>query len=407
MTVADDEERLDPEVRPDVVVAEREQEADGGQHQRRRTADRTLEEHRGRSRVPVPRMAARRLVDPDRVSADRRREYLACRIGDEVGPRQPGNAVLDALRPQHQLPAPRHREDRHDHDREREEEVERVGVRDHVDRLADVDLPEDVRGAEPRDEQGQRDANRPAHRERVVDPAQRGDRVRDVGVGVCGRQRQGEHLGAGLLGDRQRRLVGKALAVRREHVDRQEVDARRDVLLGEAPLVLVARAAGPLGVDADDVEVVRVGVALVARERLDAVELGDRLVVGRELAPPDLAVLLQLVELDERDRGQHVGEVRLVAGDDDVVERAVPAAHEPQVLDRLGDPRVVRRDQAPLARGEVLRRVEGEARDVGDRRRSSVRGTRSPRHGPRRRSPGCRGSSADRGRPAAPRGRRA
>ena len=39
-------------------------------------------------------------------------------------------------------------------------------------------------------------------------------------------------------------------------------------------------APGSLGVDADDVEVERVRVARVARERLDAVELGDGLVVG-------------------------------------------------------------------------------------------------------------------------------
>jgi hypothetical protein len=49
-----------------------------------------------------------------------------------------------------------------------------------------------------------------------------------------------------------------------------------------------------------------VGVPIVARERLDPLELGDRLVVGRELAPPDLSVLFDLVQLDERDRGEHV-----------------------------------------------------------------------------------------------------
>ena len=76
---------------------------------------------------------------------------------------------------------------------------------------------------------------------------------------------------------------------------------------------------------------------------------------------------LDLVELDERDRGEHVREVRLVARDDDVVERAVAAAHEPQVLDRLRDLRVVRRDQAALAGGDVLRRVEREAGRLGDR----------------------------------------
>ena len=141
----------------------------------------------------------------------------------------------------------------------------------------------------------------------------------------------------------------------------------RDVLVAEQALVLVAGAACALGVDANHVEVVRVGVARVAGQRLDAVQLGDRLVVHRELAPSDLSVALDLVQLDERDRREHVGEVRLVAGDDDVVEGAVAAAHQAQVLDRLRDLRVVRRDEAALAGGDVLRRVEGEAGGLCDR----------------------------------------
>ena len=82
---------------------------------------------------------------------------------------------------------------------------------------------------------------------------------------------------------------------------------------------------------------------------------------------PDLAVAVDLVELDERDRGEDVAEVRLVAGHGDVVERAVAAAHHPQVVERLCDVVAVRRDQPALARGDVLRRVEREARQVGDR----------------------------------------
>ena len=76
---------------------------------------------------------------------------------------------------------------------------------------------------------------------------------------------------------------------------------------------------------------------------------------------------LELVELDERDRGEHVAQVRLVAGDGDVVERAVAAAHQAQLADRVGERRRVRRDQAALAGGDVLRRVEREAGRVGDR----------------------------------------
>ena len=55
------------------------------------------------------------------------------------------------------------------------------------------------------------------------------------------------------------------------------------------------------------------------------------------MALADLAVVLDLLELDERDRREHVGEVRLVAGHRDVVERPVAAAHEPEIADRVGD----------------------------------------------------------------------
>ncbi len=121
-----------------------------------------------------------------------------------------------------------------------------------------------------------------------------------------------------------------------------------------------------LGVDADDVEVERVRVARVAGERLDPVESGEALVVELELAPPPRRVLGELVELDERDRREHVGEVRLVAGHGEVVERAVAAPHQAQVADRVGDVVVVRRDQPALAGGDVLRRVEREAGRVGE-----------------------------------------
>ena len=54
-------------------------------------------------------------------------------------------------------------------------------------------------------------------------------------------------------------------------------------------------------------------VARVAGERLDPVEPGEALVVERELPLRGPRVLGDLVELDERDRREHVGEVRLVA----------------------------------------------------------------------------------------------
>jgi hypothetical protein len=139
------------------------------------------------------------------------------------------------------------------------------------------------------------------------------------------------------------------------------VDARRDPLLGEQSRVLVARSARPLRVDPDDVEVVRVYVAVVPGERLDPVELGDRGVVGGNVPLANRAVPRKLLELDERDRSEDVGEVGLVAGHRDVVERAAGTAHQPQLLDLDSKVAPVRRDQAALAGRQVLRRVEREA----------------------------------------------
>ena len=85
------------------------------------------------------------------------------------------------------------------------------------------------------------------------------------------------------------------------------------------------------------------------------------------MARADLAVALDLVELDERDRSQHVREIGLVAGNGDVVEGAVPPAHDAQIVERGLRCRRVGGDQPALARGDVLRRVEAEAGDVGDR----------------------------------------
>src|SRR4029453_15713685 len=117
----------------------------------------------------------------------------------------------------------------------------------------------------------------------------------NVVIRVRGRKRERQDLGACALGDGKRRLVREELAVRGELVYREEVDARRDVLLGQSPLVVVTAAACSLRVDPDDVQVVRMRVAWVGGERLDPVETGDGLVVHGELAPADLAVALDLV----------------------------------------------------------------------------------------------------------------
>src|SRR5215218_445338 len=92
-----------------------------------------------------------------------------------------------------------------------------------------------------------------------VDSPERGYRVGDVVVRMGRRQRQGQNLCAGLLRDGKGRAV-VAVSVGAQRVHRKEVDARADLLLGEQALVVVARSAGPLGIDPNDVEVERVRV---------------------------------------------------------------------------------------------------------------------------------------------------
>ena len=78
-------------------------------------------------------------------------------------------------------------------------------------------------------------------------------------------------------------------------------------------------------VDPDDVEVEDVAVACVAGERLDPGRLGDvGGVVRGDVAPADLGVLLDLVQLTERDRCEDVREVGLEAGNRCVGRRGSP-----------------------------------------------------------------------------------
>jgi hypothetical protein len=113
---------------PTVVAPDREHEADRREQQRRRPAERSLEQHRPRDRPAVAGVAASRLEDPHRISADRGRQHLAGRVRGEVGAGQPGEAVVDPAAGEQLLPAPGHRPDRDDHDRDAREEVRELGV---------------------------------------------------------------------------------------------------------------------------------------------------------------------------------------------------------------------------------------------------------------------------------------
>ncbi len=143
----------------------------------------------------------------------------------------------------------------------------------------------------------------------------------------------------------------------------QEVDRGTDVLVGQRSLHLIAIGKR----DPHHVEVVCVHVAIIARDPVDALEVGEALVVERDVAPPDLPVPTNLVELHERDRRKDVAEIRFVPGHCDVVEGPVAAPHHTQVVEPFREIVSVRGDQPALAGGDVLGRVEGEAGQVRDR----------------------------------------
>ena len=76
-----------------------------------------------------------------------------------------------------------------------------------------------------------------------------------------------QHVLAGALGDRERRLPRVPLAEPRQRVDGEEVDARRDLFVGEGALVVVAGGARAVWIDADGVQMQGMGVA---RDRVRA-----------------------------------------------------------------------------------------------------------------------------------------
>ena len=108
----------------------------------------------------------------------------------------------------------------------------------------------------------------------------------------------------------------------------------------------------------------RVPVTRVARERRDPGEAGEALVVERELPGADLGVRLEAVELDERDRREHVGEIRLEPRRDLVVARPVTAARQPHRANRAPRRRRgrSRRARPRPPRGSSWRRARSRSR---------------------------------------------
>ena len=214
-----------------------------------------------------------------------------------------------------------------------------------LDRLVELDLPDQVGDGEP----GQRDRrdgpqHTPVHRESnrcrcthrpAVDVGDGLDHVADVVVGVGGES------GSDRISSPARSAIGsrgwwgtardtRSAGGRAGSGSRSRSGPRR------------ARAGARRGScrtapdrsarHRDAARACRGGRGRVARSR----RAREPLVVELELPPPALGVVVELVELHERDRREHVGEVRLVAGHGEVVERAVAAAHQAEVADRVG-----------------------------------------------------------------------
>ena len=281
------------------------------------------------------------------------------------------------------------------------EEVLELGVAEDVDRLAEVDLPEDVGGAEAGDDERRADPDRAAsHPVKAACTRRSASTASSMSASECAGESGSDRSSApARSATGSGGWSGIALAVGGQQVDREEVDARADVLLGERLAVVVARGAG-LRAHPHRIQVVRVQVARVARHRVDPVELGDGRVVELDLPQPQRPVPLDLVELAEGDRGEHVGEVGLVPGHRDVVERAVAAAHDRQRADRLGE-LVARRGHDPaLAGGDRLRRVQGEARRLGEPADLASAVLALGRVGGVLDAPAGRARGSDRGRPA-------
>jgi hypothetical protein len=171
---AEHEDSLEPEVRAHVVRADRQQEADRAEEHRRSPAQASLEEHRPGDHRGAPRMPAPGLDNPDRVAAERRRKDLAGRVGDEVRPREPGQALVDAVRLEQPSPSPGEAGDRDHHDRDRQREPRDVRVREDVERRSEVDLPDEV--GDRRGGQDERpDLPRPTRHAPLAPRASRGD----------------------------------------------------------------------------------------------------------------------------------------------------------------------------------------------------------------------------------------
>jgi hypothetical protein len=111
-------------------------------------------------------VATRRFEDPHRVATDGGRQDLAGGVRGQVRAREPWDAVVDPLRLEQALPAPRHRRHGHQHHGRRAEERPGIRIGQRLRRLRQVDLPDEVRDREARHDEGRDDPHAPLHEKR-------------------------------------------------------------------------------------------------------------------------------------------------------------------------------------------------------------------------------------------------
>ena len=179
---AEDEDALEPQVGGHVVLADREQEADRAERDRRRAAEPALEQDGAGDDGRSARVAPRRLHDADRVASERGRKHLPGRVRDEVGTGQPRHALVDRVRGEQPAPAQREHRNGADHDHDRQREPGEIRVGEDVERRAEVDLPDEVRDRGGRQDE-RPDLPRPTRHASVRPRASRGDGTKVVGWG--------------------------------------------------------------------------------------------------------------------------------------------------------------------------------------------------------------------------------
>src|SRR6266850_435925 len=205
--------------------------------------------------------------------------------------------------------------------------------------------------------------------------ADRGDHVVDVLVAQLAREWERQSPVSDPLRVREiARFVAELLAVIVMQMDRGVVDTRAHVQPDQLVQHPVPALADRLGLQEDRIEMPPVDRSRLDGRRPHHRQGLERLVVARPNGLAPRRVTFEASELMDTERGLQIGHVVLEAGDADVVMlvalvgKTPPGVHAQPVecihLDLLGELDVGGGDHAAFGSGDVLGRVEAEARQV-------------------------------------------